>query len=80
MRALFSIVVAGATTAAYAAPGPCVVDPLLGNPIYIEMQTTAGDIVVELWPDVAPCTINNFLAYMDSGRYDGMFIHRTVDG
>jgi cyclophilin family peptidyl-prolyl cis-trans isomerase len=83
MRALFSIVVvvvAGATTGAFAAPGPCVVDPLLGNPIYIEMQTTGGNIEVELWPDVAPCTINNFLAYMDSGRYDGTFIHRTVDG
>jgi cyclophilin family peptidyl-prolyl cis-trans isomerase len=84
IRALFSavapLVVAVAAPGAFAAPGPCVVDPLLGNPIYIEMQTTAGDIEVELWPDVAPCTINNFLAYMDSGRYDGTFIHRTVDG
>jgi cyclophilin family peptidyl-prolyl cis-trans isomerase len=84
MRVLFSIlvplaVVAGSTPGALAAPGPCVVDPLLGNPIYIEMDTTAGTIEVELWPDVAPCTINNFLAYMDSGRYDGTFIHRSVD-
>ncbi len=53
-------------------------DPGLGNPIYIEMQTSVGAIVVELWPDVAPCTVNNFLSYMDSGRYDGTFIHRTV--
>jgi cyclophilin family peptidyl-prolyl cis-trans isomerase len=72
-------VVAGFAPGAFASPGPCVVDPLLGNPIYIEMDTTAGTIEVELWPDVAPCTINNFLAYMDSGRYDGTFIHRSVD-
>jgi cyclophilin family peptidyl-prolyl cis-trans isomerase len=37
-------------------------------------------IVVELWPDIAPCTVNNFLAYVESGRYDGTFIHRSVDG
>jgi cyclophilin family peptidyl-prolyl cis-trans isomerase len=56
------------------------VDPLLGDPIYVEVQTTAGDIGVELWPDVAPCTVNNFLAYLESGRYDGTFIHRAVAG
>jgi cyclophilin family peptidyl-prolyl cis-trans isomerase len=71
---------AALTPGAVAGPGPCVVDPLLGNPIYIEMKTTAGSIEIELWPDVAPCTINNFFAYIDSGRYDGTFIHRSVDG
>ncbi|MFK7896682.1 MAG: peptidylprolyl isomerase [Myxococcota bacterium] len=64
---------------AQAAPGPCTVDPALGNPVYVEMQTSSGEIALELWPDVAPCTINNFLAYRDSGRYDGTLIHRTVD-
>ena len=83
-RMLLSIVAAlvgvtGLARGASADPGPCVVDPLLGNPFYIEMETTAGDIKVVLWPDVAPCTINNFLAYLDSGRYDGTFIHRSVD-
>lgn len=85
LRGLFWILVsvagvAGLTSGAFAGPGPCVVDPLLGNPIYIEMDTTAGTIEIELWPDIAPCTINNFFAYMDSGRYDGTFIHRSVDG
>jgi len=68
----------GATTTA-AAPGPCTVDPGLPNPIYVELETSVGAIAIELWPDVAPCTVNNFLAYLDSGRYDGTFIHRTVD-
>lgn len=63
----------------YAAPGPCVVEPALGNPVYAEIETTLGMISLELWPDVAPCTINNFQRYADSGRYDGTIIHRSVD-
>jgi cyclophilin family peptidyl-prolyl cis-trans isomerase len=66
-------------TTADAGPGPCTVDPGLGNPIHVEIQTSMGAIMLELWPDVAPCTVNNFLGYIQSGRYDGTFIHRTVD-
>jgi len=66
-------------TTADAAPGPCTVDPGLGNPVQVEIQTSMGAIMLELWPDVAPCTVNNFLGYIQSGRYDGTFIHRTVD-
>lgn len=62
-----------------AAPGPCTVDPLLPDPLQVELATSLGPIVLELWPDVAPCTVNNFLAYVESGRFDGTFIHRTVD-
>ena len=69
---------AGLATGALAGPGPCVVEPSLGDPIHVEFQTTAGDFSVELWPDIAPCTVNNFLAYVGSGRYDGTFIHRTA--
>jgi cyclophilin family peptidyl-prolyl cis-trans isomerase len=64
---------------ASAAPGPCTVAPALGNPVYVEIETTLGKISLELWPDVAPCTINNFIAYANSGRYDGTFFHRAVD-
>jgi len=66
-------------TTAEASPGPCTVDPGLPNPIYVELQTALGVITVELWPDVAPCSVNNFLAYMESGRYDNTLIHRTVN-
>jgi cyclophilin family peptidyl-prolyl cis-trans isomerase len=69
----------GLARTAGAAPGPCTVDPGLPDPLYIELQTSLGTIEVELWPDVAPCTVNNFLAYVESGRYDGTFIHRSVD-
>ena len=77
---LASILIAsGMAGTSRAAPGPCVVDPALPNPLYVEMATSLGLITVQLWPDVAPCTVNNFLAYMESGRYDGVLIHRTAD-
>lgn len=66
-------------TSVRGAPGPCTVDPVLPDPLYVEMATSLGAVLVELWPDVAPCSVNNFLAYVESGRYDGTFIHRTVD-
>jgi cyclophilin family peptidyl-prolyl cis-trans isomerase len=69
----------GLARTAGAAPGPCTVDPGLPDPLYVKLQTSLGTIEVELWPDVAPCTVNNFLAYVESGRYDGSFIHRSVD-
>jgi len=52
----------------------------------VEMQTTAGNIVIELRADAAPNTVANFLAYADSGFYDGSdgsdatIIHRIVPG
>ncbi|RMF86835.1 MAG: peptidyl-prolyl cis-trans isomerase, partial [Nitrospirae bacterium] len=42
--------------------------------------TTAGTIAVELYPDKAPKTVENFLAYVDSGFYDGTLFHRVVKG
>jgi cyclophilin family peptidyl-prolyl cis-trans isomerase len=83
MRTLFwfalpFLILAGLTPTALAVPGPCVVDPARGNPVLVEIDTTAGIIEMELWPDIAPCTVNNFLSYADTGRYDGTFIHRSV--
>lgn len=35
-------------------------------------------IVLELYPDIAPNTVNNFIQLANSGRYDGRKIHRIV--
>ena len=37
----------------------------------IEMETTKGKIVLELYADKAPQTVKNFLAYVDTGFYEG---------
>ncbi len=44
----------------------------------VELQTTAGNIEVELNRMKAPITVNNFLYYVVNGSYDGTIFHRVV--
>ena len=50
------------------------------NPIVtIEMEN--GDkIVAELYPEVAPITVNNFVSLVSKGFYDGLIFHRVISG
>lgn len=48
------------------------------KPVRVRVQTTLGDIVLELDPVKAPNTTANFLKYVDAGHYDGGTFHRTV--
>lgn len=50
-----------------------------GKPVVV-FSTTFGKIVIELYPDKAPLTVENFLAYVDAGFYDGTIFHRVVPG
>ena len=50
-----------------------------GNP-RVELDTTMGKIVIELDPDKAPKTVENFLGYVKSGFYDGTIFHRVIPG
>jgi peptidyl-prolyl cis-trans isomerase B (cyclophilin B) len=42
------------------------------------IETTKGVIVLELYPDEAPNTVNNFLSYTRWGHYDGTIFHRVI--
>src|SRR5258708_4540271 len=44
------------------------------------IKTSAGEIRVELWPDVAPKTVENFKTLAQKGFYDGTAFHRIVKG
>ena len=44
------------------------------------IKTTLGDIRVKLATAEAPLTVANFLAYVDSGHYQGTIFHRVIDG
>ncbi|EEF59833.1 peptidylprolyl isomerase [Pedosphaera parvula] len=44
------------------------------------IKTSAGELVVEFWPDVAPKTVENFKALANKGFYDGTAFHRIVKG
>lgn len=48
--------------------------------LYVEMDTTAGNIVIELDEAKAPTTVANFKGYVDDGYYDGLIFHRVIDG
>ena len=59
--------------AALALPAHAV-DP---NP-QVLLRTSAGDIRLELYPAESPQTVANFLAYVDSGAYNGTIFHRVI--
>jgi peptidyl-prolyl cis-trans isomerase B (cyclophilin B) len=46
----------------------------------VKLTTSSGDVVIELEDEKAPATVENFLAYVDSGFYDGTVFHRVIDG
>ena len=67
MKLLFAIAALTVSAVALAAPS-------------VEMQTSAGKMVIELNAEKAPGTVNNFLKYAKEGHYDGTIFHRVIDG
>ena len=49
------------------------------NPVVV-IATSMGDIEAELYPDKAPETVKNFLAYAESGHYNDTVFHRVIKG
>ena len=52
----------------------------LGQNPQVELKTSRGSIVVELYADKAPKTVANFLQYVKDGFYNGTIFHRVIDG
>jgi len=52
---------------------------LAANP-QVELKTTMGSIVIDLYPENAPKTVENFLQYVKDGFYDGTIFHRVIPG
>ena len=71
MRRLWSLAVLFVALAA----GPA----LAANP-QVELDTTAGTIKLELYPDATPKTVENFLKYVNGGQYNGTQFHRVIKG
>lgn len=69
LTALCTLVLLMATADAATAANPQVV-----------IETSMGNITVELYEDKAPLTVKNFLAYTDDKHYDGTIFHRVIDG
>ncbi len=46
----------------------------------VKIETSMGDIFIELDEEKAPKTVANFLGYVNAGHYDGTIFHRIIDG
>jgi cyclophilin family peptidyl-prolyl cis-trans isomerase len=46
----------------------------------VELRTSLGTIVIDLYPENAPQTVENFLQYVKDGFYDGTVFHRVIPG
>ena len=56
-------------------------DDLYKNKIYISIEIqNYGTLDAELYPDVAPITVEHFVSLVKSGFYDGLTFHRIIDG
>jgi peptidyl-prolyl cis-trans isomerase B (cyclophilin B) len=65
LGALFTLITAGASMAFAANPK-------------VEMETSKGKFVIELFPEKAPETVKNFLNYVEAKYYDGTIFHRVI--
>jgi len=64
----FALVLASATAARAA------------DTVNVVLETSMGNVTLELYPDKAPLTVENFLRYADDGFYDGTVFHRVIYG
>ena len=52
----------------------------MSNPIVTIEMEDGGIIKAELYPEVAPNTVNNFISLIQAGFYDGLIFHRVIPG
>ena len=50
------------------------------NPIVTIEMEDGGKIVAELYPEMAPISVNNFISLVKKGFYDGLIFHRVIKG
>lgn len=54
--------------------------PAQGGKTLVKLETSKGDIVLELYKDKAPLSVASFLAHVKKGHYDGTIFHRVING
>jgi cyclophilin family peptidyl-prolyl cis-trans isomerase len=74
-----SIVCLLALAAPAAQPAPKAQGPAAANPRVL-LETSKGNILIELNAEKAPKTVKNFLDYVGSGHYAGTIFHRVIPG
>ncbi|OOG55335.1 peptidylprolyl isomerase [Polaromonas sp. C04] len=72
-RALMAVAVVGVLASQALVPARA------GDAPRVKFATSAGDFVVEVYPDKAPKTVANFLQYVKDKHYDGTIFHRVIN-
>src|SRR5687768_10036327 len=72
LRRSFMIAVTASVMCALAALPAAAANP------QVDLDTTAGKIRIELYPDAAPKTVANFIDYVKAKHYDGTQFHRVI--
>jgi len=52
----------------------------MANPIVTMKLASGGEIKLELFPEKAPNTVNNYISLINKGFYDGLIFHRVISG
>ena len=52
----------------------------MANPVVTIKMADGGVIKAELYPEIAPNTVNNFISLVKQGYYDGVIFHRVIPG
>ena len=65
---------------ASASPAINASSPPIPKETRVTLNTTLGDIVIELYNTRAPITVANFVGYVNSGHYKGTVFHRVIPG
>ena len=61
-------------------PSSCFAEEKQSDKIKVNIKTGDGDIILSIDPQAAPKTVNNFIAYVKAGFYDGTVFHRVIKG
>jgi cyclophilin family peptidyl-prolyl cis-trans isomerase len=69
-KSLIALIAAGLSLNAFSANPSAIPN--------VRLVTNVGEIEIELYPDKAPVTVKNFLAYVDAGFYNGTIFHRVI--
>ncbi|MGH8183116.1 MAG: peptidylprolyl isomerase, partial [Rhodanobacteraceae bacterium] len=82
LPALFALAACTARATPPPAPAPASASANAATVAHpqVELKTSQGDIVIELFPDKAPKTVANFLQYVKDGFYAGTVFHRVIPG
>jgi peptidyl-prolyl cis-trans isomerase B (cyclophilin B) len=51
-----------------------------GSKPLVKLETSLGEITLELYPDKAPATVANFIQYVKDGFFNGTIFHRVING